>query len=80
MRQVHFMCKQTGCVQKDGFALGASLTITLANLWQKWYEVVLTRSIAQCCLPEKDLYGKYSEGKKTVTYGSKSVDCESRLN
>ena len=78
--QVHFKCKETWYVQKDGMAMGASLSVSLANLWLKQYETALSRDIREKFLPEKDLNGICPECKKKVTYRSKCVECECCLN
>ena len=51
--QVHFKCNGTWYVQKDGLATGASLAVSLANLWLKQYETALSRDIPEMFLPEK---------------------------
>ena len=78
--QVHFKCKETWYVQKDGLAMGASLAVILANLWLKQYETALSRDIPEMFLPEKDLHGICPECNKKVTYRSKGVECECCLN
>ena len=78
--QVHFKCNETWYVQKDGFAMGASLSVILANLWLKQYETALSRDIPEMFLPEKDLNGIYPECNKKVTYRSKGVECECCFN
>ena len=78
--QVHFKCNETWYVQKDGFAMGASLSVILANLWLKQYETALSRDIPEMYLPEKDLNGIYPECNKKVTYRSKGVECECCFN
>ena len=74
--QVHFKWY----VQKDGWAMGASLAVILANLWLKQYETALSRDIPEMFLPEKHLNGICPECNKKVTYRSKGVECERCLN
>ena len=78
--QVHFKSKETWYDQKDGLAMGASLAVILANLWQKQHETAQSRAIPETFLPEKDLNGICPECNKKVTYRSKGVECECCLN
>ena len=78
--QVHFKCKETWYDQKDGLAMGPSLAVILANLWQKQHETAQSRAIPEMFLPEKDLNGICPECNKKVTYRSKGVECECCLN
>ena len=41
---VHFKCNKMWYTQSDGLALGASLVVTLANLWMKSFEKSLQKS------------------------------------
>ena len=78
--QVHFKCNETWYVQKDRWAMWASLAVILANLWRKQYETAISRDIPEMFLPEKDLHGTCPECEKKVTYRSKGVECECCLN
>ena len=78
--QVHFKCNEIWYVKKYGLAMGASLVVTLANLWLKQYETALSRDITEKFLPEKDLNGICPDWNKKVTYRSKGVECECCLN
>ena len=78
--QVHFKCKETWYVRKNGLAMGLSLAVISANLWLKQYETALSRDILEMFLPEKDLNGICLECNKKVTFRSKGVQCECCLN
>ena len=78
--QVHFKCKETCYVQKNGLAMGASFAVILAKLWLKQYETALLRDIPEICLPVKDLKGICPESNKRVSYESKGIECECCLN
>ena len=65
--QVHFKWY----VQKDGWAMGASLAVILANLWLKQYETALSRDIPEMFLPEKHLNGICPECNKKSRTGQK---------
>ena len=78
--RVHFKCNETWYVQEDGWEIGASLAVFLANIWLKQYETALSRVIPEIFLPEKDLNGICPECNKKVTYRSKVVECECCLN
>ena len=41
VNKVYFKCKDLWCVQLDGLAMGALLTVILANLRLKEYEIAL---------------------------------------
>ena len=43
--KVYFKCNGSKYVQVDGLAMGASLAVTMANLWLKEYEFALRQKI-----------------------------------
>ena len=53
--QVYFKWNETWYVQKDGLAMGASLTVVLVNLWLKQYKTLLSRDFAEMICPKKFL-------------------------
>ena len=80
--KVCFKCNGSWYVQVDGLAMGASLAVILANLWQKDYEFALRQEIAVGTEIQQynDKNGLCPCCSSKVTYRSKAVECESCRN
>ena len=76
----HFKCKDTWYVQKEGLAMGASLTAILPILWLKDYEKVLAMDIPQKIDILKDMNGKFPKCNRKMTFRTKAVECQVFLN
>ena len=44
LTNVHFKCNKMWYTQSDGFAMGASLAVILANLWMKSFKKSLQKT------------------------------------
>ena len=77
--KVCFKCNNSWYVQVDGLAMGASLAVTLANLWLKEYEFAL-RQEKPMGLEIQPMNDKNGCCRRKVKTRSKGVECESCRN
>ena len=78
--QMHFKCNETWFVQKNGWAIGATLVVILANLRLKENEHALKMEIPKLATPANYCKERCRKCNKKVAYRSKGVDCEGCLN
>ena len=71
---VHFKCNENWYCQKDGFALGASLVVILANLWLKSWEPQLKLQTPKIKTNPQSSTCRNCEHR--VTARSRGVECE----
>ena len=77
---VCFKCNDRWFCQVDGSPMGASLAVTLANIWRKSFEhpIKSTKEIINK-IPKNDLEA-CPEGNRRVTYRGNGVECEKSEN
>ena len=80
--KVYFKCSDSWYVQVDGLAMGASLAVTLANVWLKEYEIALRQEIPVGNEVQQinDKNGLCPCCSRKVALKSKGVECESCRN
>ena len=76
----HFKCDEIWYVQSDGLAMGASLAVTLANVWMKSFEASLQKPEFNENISISDQNGKCKECNRRLTFRGSGVDCESCKN
>ena len=77
--KVHFKCNGFWFVQKDGSIMGASLAVTLANLWLKDYDPVLKKDVPKLTVLNESNNEVCPGCQKKMTYRTKGVEIEACL-
>ena len=74
--KVHFNCNESWYYQKDGLAIGASLSVISAKLWIKSWELQLNIQTTKCKTSEQRSNCRNCEHR--VTAHSRRVECKIR--
>ena len=77
--KVHFKCNGLWYVQKDGFAMGGSPAVILANLWLKENQPALKKEVPNLTVLNKGNKEVCPGYQKKVTYRTKGVEYEACL-
>ena len=80
VKNVHFKCNKMWYTQSEGLAMGASLAVTLANLWMRSIEKSLQKPKKGREIKTPDRKVICIDYNRRVTFRGKGIECESCKN